>query len=170
MWSIQSPPLPLDAWACSSDFSVPPHPRCRASIDPRQVYLREFNYSFRARRACLAAGRRFARSDHRGRGRRHRAAAACVGQDTFDTVYQSAVELNRLRDCNQGSVYDWYLVDIGVDRDFPVLPNGNDSSSVDVARPNVISPVSRPSWHRRKVLRKSFIYPPQELLRKSCRF
>ena len=32
-------------------------------------------------------------------------------------------------------------MDIGVDRDFPVLPNGNDSSSVDVARPNVISPV-----------------------------
>jgi hypothetical protein len=28
-------------------------------------------------------------------------------------------------------------VDIGVDRDFPVLPNGNDSSPVDVARPNV---------------------------------
>src|SRR5712692_4437248 len=26
MWSIQSPPLPLDAWACSSDFSVPPTP------------------------------------------------------------------------------------------------------------------------------------------------
>jgi len=25
-----------------------------------------------------------------------------------------------------------------------VLPNGNDSSSVDVARPNVISPISRP--------------------------
>src|SRR6266851_8815196 len=24
MWSIQSPPLPLDAGACSSDFSVPP--------------------------------------------------------------------------------------------------------------------------------------------------
>jgi len=32
-------------------------------------------------------------------------------------------------------------VDIGVDRDFPVLPNGNDSSSGDVVRPNVISPV-----------------------------
>jgi NADPH-dependent FMN reductase len=46
-------------------------------------------------------------------------------------------------------------VDIGVDRDFPVLPNGNDSSSVDVARPNVISPISRPPWHRRKVLQKS---------------
>ena len=44
-------------------------------------------------------------------------------------------------------------MDIGVDRDFPVLPNGNDSSSGDVARPNVISPVPRPSWHRRKVLR-----------------
>jgi hypothetical protein len=29
-------------------------------------------------------------------------------------------------------------VDIGVDRDFPVLPNGNDSSSVDVARPNAV--------------------------------
>src|ERR1700730_16746943 len=53
--------------------------------------------------------------------------------------------------CKQGSVYDWYLVDIGVDRDFTVLPNGNDSSSVDVARPNVISPISRPPWHRRKV-------------------
>src|SRR6266566_3153541 len=69
--------------------------------------------------------------------------------------------------CKQGSDYDWYLVGIGVDRDFPVLPNGNDSSSVDVARPNVISPLSRPPVHRRKVLQKSFIYPPQELLRKS---
>jgi sterol desaturase/sphingolipid hydroxylase (fatty acid hydroxylase superfamily) len=58
-------------------------------------------------------------------------------------------------------------VDIGVDRDFPVLPNGNDSSSDDVARPNVISPVSWPSRHRRKVIQKSFIYPPQELRRKS---
>jgi hypothetical protein len=48
-------------------------------------------------------------------------------------------------------------VDIGFDRDFPVLRNGNDSSSGDVARPNVISPVSRPSWDRR-FLRKSFIY------------
>ena len=37
-----------------------------------------------------------------------------------------------------------------------MLPNGNDSSSVDVARPNVISPISRPPWHRRKVLQKSF--------------
>src|SRR6267378_8295849 len=52
----------------------------------------------------------------------------------------------------------------------PSQANGNDSSSVDVARPNLISPVSRPSWHRRKVLRKSFIYPPQELLRKSYCF
>src|SRR5207253_8608067 len=57
----------------------------------------------------------------------------------------------------------WYLVDIGVARDFPMLPNGNDSSSVDVARPNLISPVSRPSWHRRQVLRKSSVCPPQEL-------
>jgi len=61
-------------------------------------YLREFNYLFRARRARLAAGRRFGRSDHRGRGRRHPAEGACVAQDTADTVYQSAVELNRPRD------------------------------------------------------------------------
>jgi hypothetical protein len=51
-----------------------------------QVYLREFNYLFRARRARLAAGRRFGRSDHRGRGKRHRAVGACVAQDTADTV------------------------------------------------------------------------------------
>ena len=63
-----------------------------------QVYLREFNYSFRARKARLAAGRRLGRSDHRGRGRRHRAVGACVAQDTAVTVYQSAVELNRPRD------------------------------------------------------------------------
>jgi sterol desaturase/sphingolipid hydroxylase (fatty acid hydroxylase superfamily) len=44
-------------------------------------------------------------------------------------------------------------VDISVDRDFSVLTDGSDSSSVDVARPNVISPVSRPPRHRRKVLR-----------------
>jgi len=37
-----------------------------------QVYLKEFNYLFRARRARLAAGRRFGRSDHRERGKRHR--------------------------------------------------------------------------------------------------
>src|SRR5215471_14201774 len=122
------------------------------------------------RRACLAAGRRFGRSDHRGQGKRYRVVGACVARDTADTVYQSAVELDRSRQCKQESVYDWYLVDIGVDRDFPVLPNGNDSSSGDVARPNVISPVPRPSWHRWKVLRKSFIYPPQKLLRKSCCF
>ena len=60
-----------------------------------QVYLGEFNYLFRARRAFLAAGRRFGRSDHRGRGTRHRAVGACVAADT---VHQSAVELNRLRD------------------------------------------------------------------------
>ena len=45
----------------------------------------------------LAAGRRFGRSDHRGRGRRRRV-GACVAPDTADTVYQSAVELNRSRD------------------------------------------------------------------------
>jgi len=75
---------------------------------------------------------------------------------------------------NEGAVagaiaFGGYFSRIGVDRDFPVLPNGNDSSSVDVARPNVISPISRPPWHRRKVLQKSFEYPPQALLRKSCR-
>ena len=72
--------------------------------------------------------------------------------------------------CKQGSVYDWYLVDIGIDRDFPVLPNGNDNSSVDVSRPNVISPISRSPWHGRKVSRKSYTYPPQTLLRRSRRF
>ena len=46
----------------------------------------------------LAAGRRVGPSDHRGRGKRHRAVGACVAQDTADTVYQSAVELNRSRD------------------------------------------------------------------------
>jgi hypothetical protein len=63
-----------------------------------QVYLGEFNYLFRARRARLAAGRRFGRSDHRGRGKRHRAVGAYVAQDTAHTNYQSAVELNRPRD------------------------------------------------------------------------
>ena len=63
-----------------------------------QVYLREFNYLFRARKARLAAGRRFGRSDHRGRGKRHRAVGACVAQDTAHTIYQSAIELNRPRD------------------------------------------------------------------------
>jgi hypothetical protein len=36
----------------------------------------------RARRARLAAGRCFGRSDHHGRGKRHRAVGACVAQDT----------------------------------------------------------------------------------------
>src|SRR5271166_625636 len=63
-----------------------------------QVYLREFNCLFRARRARLAAGRRSGPSNHRGRRKRHRAVGACVAQDTADTVYQSAVELNRPRD------------------------------------------------------------------------
>jgi len=48
--------------------------------------------------SCLAVGRRFGRSDHRGQGKRHRAVGACVAEDTVDTVYQSAVELNRSRD------------------------------------------------------------------------
>src|SRR5580704_3137220 len=105
-----------------------------------------------------------------GRGKRHRSVGACAAQDTAHTP-KTAVELNGAGGtCKQGSVYARYLVDIGVDRDFPVLPNGNDSSSVDVAGPNVISPISRPPWHRRKVLRKSLTYPPQALLRRSCRF
>ena len=62
-----------------------------------QVYLGEFDYLFRARGAPFAGGRRFGRSDHRGRGRRRRV-GACVAPDTADTVYQSAVELNRSRD------------------------------------------------------------------------
>jgi hypothetical protein len=51
---------------------------------------------FRARRAPFAAGRRFGRSDHRGRGKRYRV-GACVAPDTADTIHQSAVELNRSR-------------------------------------------------------------------------
>ena len=62
-----------------------------------QVYLREFDYLFRARGAPFAGGRRFGRSDHRARGKRHRSVGACVAPDTADTVYQSAVELNRSR-------------------------------------------------------------------------
>src|SRR6266850_1440372 len=67
-----------------------------------QVYFGEFNYLFRARRARLAAGRRFGRSDHRGRGKSHRAVGAYVAQDTAHTINQSAVELNRPRDVQPG--------------------------------------------------------------------
>jgi hypothetical protein len=44
-----------------------------------QVYLREFNYLFRARRAGLAAGRRFGRSDPRAR-KAPSAVGACVAK------------------------------------------------------------------------------------------
>ena len=62
-----------------------------------QVYLREFNYLFRTRRARLAAGRRFGRSDRPGEesaigGRRVRSPRY------RSYIYQSAVELNRSRD------------------------------------------------------------------------
>ena len=82
METFESPRLPVEG-ATTSWF---------------QVYLREFNYSLRARRARLAAARRFGRADHHGRGRRHRAVGACVAQDTAHTVYQTVVELNRPRD------------------------------------------------------------------------
>ena len=59
-------------------------------------------FPIRARKARLAAGGCFGRSDHRGRGKRYRAVRACVAQDSAHTINQSTVELNRPRDMQPG--------------------------------------------------------------------
>jgi hypothetical protein len=69
---------------CLTSMTTPESPRLLvegATTSWFQVYLRELNYLFE-RRARLAAGWCFGRSDHRGRGNRHRAAGVCVAQDT----------------------------------------------------------------------------------------
>ena len=50
-----------------------------------QVYLREFNYRFRAGGAPWPPTVEVGPSDYRGRGKHHRAVGACVAQDTADT-------------------------------------------------------------------------------------
>ena len=76
---------------------VTPYLTSMATLEPPRLLVEGGTTSwFQVHRSLLGRRRRFGRSDHRGQ-ERHRAVGACVARDTADTVYQSAVELNRSR-------------------------------------------------------------------------